>query len=472
MNVELQPAWEVARRELRDQFRDWRIIVPIIGFTLFFPALMNFTADRVVRFVQRYGASLIGERLIPFLLMVVGFFPISISLVIALESFVGEKERRSIEPLLASPLEDWQLYVGKLVASTVPPLTASYLGIVVYLVAVHRQVGWTAPPGLLTQIVVLTTVQALLMVSGAVVISTQATSTRSANLLASLIIIPVAFLIQWESLVMFWGRYDTLWWVIFAELVVTGLLVRMGVVHFNREELLGRELDILDLRGSVRRFWRAFRGEATSLPAWYRQQVGPAVRALGWPVLAMSGLQVAAVLIGMRLAAQFELPVEALSLERLHQGVLGLRGQFALLHTQGVLLVWLINLRAVLLASLAGGLSFGVAGVGLLMLPLAITGYLMATLARAGIPPLTFLAALILPHGVVEIPAAILAGAAILRLGARLVTPGHDATIGDIWLQALADWAKVVLGVVFPLLLLAAALEVLVTPRVALALLP
>ena len=78
----LRPALIITRREIRDQFRDWRIIVPILILTLIFPAIMNFTARRAVVFVEQYGASIIGERLIPFLLMVVGFFPISISLVI------------------------------------------------------------------------------------------------------------------------------------------------------------------------------------------------------------------------------------------------------------------------------------------------------------------------------------------------------------------------------------------------------
>lgn len=96
----------ITRREMRDQFRDWRIIFPMVVLTLIFPWLMDFTASQAVRFVERYNAPEIGARLIPFLLMVVGFFPISVSLVIALESFVGEKERRSIEPLLCSPLSD------------------------------------------------------------------------------------------------------------------------------------------------------------------------------------------------------------------------------------------------------------------------------------------------------------------------------------------------------------------------------
>ena len=112
----------VAQREIRDQMRDWRILAPIIILTLFFPILMNFTAHQAVDFVNRYGAPLIGERLIPFLLMIVGFFPISISLVVALESFAGERERLSLEPLLATPLSDAQLYMGKMLASLALPL--------------------------------------------------------------------------------------------------------------------------------------------------------------------------------------------------------------------------------------------------------------------------------------------------------------------------------------------------------------
>ena len=76
----------------------------------------------------------------------------------------------------------------------------------VYLVGVYRQVGWAPDLTLLIQILALTAVQALVMVSGAVVISSQTTSTRAANLLASFIIIPMVLLIQAESIIMFLGK--------------------------------------------------------------------------------------------------------------------------------------------------------------------------------------------------------------------------------------------------------------------------
>jgi uncharacterized membrane protein SpoIIM required for sporulation len=66
-----------------------------------------------------------------------------------------------------------------------------------------------------------------------------------------------------------------------------------------------------------------------------------------------------------------------------------------------------------------------------------------------------------------EIPAIVIAGAAILRLGATLAAPANGNTVGEAWLQSFADWAKVMIGLVIPLLLGAAAIEVLVTPRLA-----
>jgi uncharacterized membrane protein len=183
--IDLRPAFIVAQREVRDQYRDWRIIFPIVFLTLFFPFLMNFTARQLLDFVNQYGAGLVGERLIPFLLLITGFFPISVSLVIALESFVGEKERGSIEPLLTSPLADWQLYLGKLLSSTVPPLIGSFLGMSVYIGGLVINRIPLPDAETMLQIIILTITQAVVMVSGAVVVSTQATSVRAANLLAS-----------------------------------------------------------------------------------------------------------------------------------------------------------------------------------------------------------------------------------------------------------------------------------------------
>jgi ABC-type transport system involved in multi-copper enzyme maturation permease subunit len=461
----------VFRREIRDQLRDWRILVPIILLTLFFPLLMNFTASQAVQFVGRYGAPIIGERLVPFLLMVVGFFPISVSLVIALESFAGERERLSLEPLLATPLTDSQLYLGKMLASLTPPLAASYLGISVYLIGLSLQVGWHPPLVLLIQVLLLTTAQAVVMVSGAVVVSLQTTSVRAANLLASFIIIPVSQLIIGESMIMFWGRYAVLWWIVLALLVLAGVLARMGLHLFNREEILGREIDILNLRSAWRFFWLAFRGDARNPMEWYRglfRSTLPRIRA---PLVIMTGALAAAYVIGQGLASDYRLPARLLTYGRAQAGVLEQLQSFGMLSGRGWLLVLGNNLRAMALAALLGGFSFGVAAVVLLMAPIGITGYFAGNVGLVGQDVVRFLLALVAPHAVLEVPAAILGGAAILQLGLAVVSPPKGRTLGQNWLFALAEWARISFGLVLPLLAGAAALEVFVTPRLAILLL-
>src|SRR5512141_1045942 len=119
----------ITRRELHDSLRDWRIVAPIMILTLVFPWIMNLSTRVAINFVEAYNAQIIPLHLIPFAMMVVGFFPISFSLIIALETFVGEKERSSLEPLLTTPVSDAALYVGKLLSAMLLPLCASYLGI-------------------------------------------------------------------------------------------------------------------------------------------------------------------------------------------------------------------------------------------------------------------------------------------------------------------------------------------------------
>ena len=467
---DFQKAFIITKREIRDQFRDWRIIAPILILTVFFPGLMNFTAEQSVEFVARYGADIIADRLIPFLLMVVGFFPISVSLVIALESFVGEKERRSIEPLLSSPLTDVQLYLGKLMAVVLPPLGASFLGIKIYLIGVYRQVGWVPDTTLLIQVIALATVQSLVMVSGAVIISSQTTSVRAANLLASFIIIPMALLLVGESMIMFWARYHVLWWAIFGQVIIAGLLIRTGIAHFNREELLGRELDTLNLQWAWQIFKTAFIGEPGSPWLWWRKNVLGTLKSLAWPILLSLIFTVAGTLVGSSQAEIFSIPEGILDWENLEKGfVSGIEdvGPIRFFSIQGAGAIFLHNLRAITLASLLGIFSFGVFGVIVLVLPFSLIGYFTAVAGQTGLSPQTFLVGFVLPHGVLEIPAIILTGALIIRLGLTMVTPNKKHTIGEAWIRALADWTRIVLLVVLPMLLAAAFLEVYVTPWVA-----
>jgi uncharacterized membrane protein SpoIIM required for sporulation/ABC-type transport system involved in multi-copper enzyme maturation permease subunit len=469
-------AMVLLRRELIDSLRDWRIVVPIITLTVFFPFLMNITAQMASDWVARYGgAPIIGERIVPFLLMVVGFFPLSFSLVIALEVFVGEKERKSLEPLLASPLSDGQLYLGKTLAAMILPLVASYLGITVYLIGLKIFRGWTADPELLVLVILLTTAKALVMVSGAVVISSQTTSVRAANLLASFIIIPMSLLVQGESLVMFWARYEVLWWILAALLVVNLLLVRMGLQIFDREELLGREIDELNPRG----IWKAFRNfwssvepggpvERFTLRRVYTRDLPAILRRMNRATWAVVLSLVAATAVGYVYAMQFPLPTGLWSPQSLTASSFRGAPAIGFLPSFTASAVLSNNIRSLALASLLAVFSFGTMAVVLLMAPMGIIGFFIFQVAHWGMNPWLFFATFVLPHGLFELPAAILATAAALRLGAAVIVRPPRMTVGEGWLAALADLLKVFVFITLPLLVIAALVEVNLTLRIVL----
>src|SRR5258708_21817791 len=327
---------------------------------------------------------------------------------------------------------------------------------------------WHQDVILLIQIITLTSIQALVMVAGAVVISSQTTSVRAANLLASFIIIPMAILVQGESLIMFWAQYNVLWWVILGLVLVTLVLVRMGVRLFNREELLGRDIDEINLKAGWRTFADAFHGagQARGLPAWYRGAVAPTVRRLAWPMGLVAATLLLATVLGFRYASVYRLPLVAGSLGGVEANFNHNLAELSFVSAGGAGWVFFTTLRALVIATLLGIFSFGVLGVVLLMVPLALTGFFAGQVALIGLSPLQFFAAFILPHGVFEITAAVLEGAAILRLGASVISPPGGKTLSEGWLMALADWAKISLALVVPLLLVAALVEVFITPLV------
>lgn len=470
MFSKLGPVWLVAKRELRDQFRDWRVLVPMAILTLCFPFLMNEFAKQTVEFLNQYNANLILDRLVPFSIMIIGFFPITVSLVVALESFVGEKERGTIEPLLSAPLADWQLYFGKLLVGVITPLVASYLSIALYLIMASRQDLNMPPFSILVQLLILTTAHALLMVSAAIVISVQSTSVKAANLLASFVVIPVAILMQGEAVMLFWGNEQVLWLAVAGVLIISLLLIRVGIAHFQREYLLGREIDNLNIRWMGRTFWRNFVGDSHSLGAWYGNVLGAAFRRI-LPALFFMFL-IAAVSLWlsydwiMQNVSQTVALASPQELQDLEGRVRDLPDLANIGDHINAPFLFMNNTRAVAIIFLAGLVSFSVLGILIYMLNIGLIGGIFAMFELLGLQPVPLFLAGVVPHGVFEIPALMIGSAVVLYFGAVLVTPQAGKSMGEVILELLADWAKIFIGLVVPLLAIAAVIEAYITPAI------
>lgn len=477
----LASALVITRREVHDSLRDWRIVTPIIILTMVFPFLMDFTSRWATNWVSQFTDPILVERLNPFLLLIVGFFPISFSLIIALESFVGEKERNSIEPILSMPLSDLELYLGKMLSSLLLPLGAAYLGITVFLLMrLFTTPSWVPELELAVLMILLTTFEALVMVAGAVVVSSQTTSVRAANLLASFIIIPMALLIQVESVIMFYAEYRALWWFVAGLLVVTVILVRMGIKIFNREDILSKEMDELSLKS----IWRDFKGYFLrspdevarrtvpgkfnllriyrhDIPLLIRQQLLP----LGMVLIGVAAATVA----GILLAQQYPLPADAFPIDQISAESFERVERINFLPSISTSGIFINNARVLILAAVLSVFSFGALTLLLALINLGLVSFIIAEVVMMGINPWLFVTTFILPHGVLEIPALLIGLAFALKIGAGVMSPPNNLDVGQALLLNLANFIKLMIFLLVPLLLLAAFIEANITPQIVLA---
>lgn len=468
----------IARREVNDTLTDWRILLPIFILTFVLPQLLIGASSVAIEFVGDRGSI---TRLIPFAMLLVGFIPASFSLITALESFVGERERNSLEALLAMPVSDNALYLGKLISSLIPPLMSSFLAMAVFGITLRLREPELFFDGLtfeyLVVVLLLIMVKSVMMVAGAVIISSHTSSIRAANLLASFVLLPTAAIIQLEALLVIAQRWDMLWLSALMLAVIAAALTRTGMGTFNREEILSREHEQLNLRqigATFGLFLREYQpagvapdqyhGAPFAVRRFYRVELPALLRDYRLPLLVAVLAAVAGALFGPWFATFFERigqspqNVGVTPAPNLALGIFtGVANSFRLLTTA-------------LLASVSFGIFslmvpfFAFGGVGYVAGALAANGGGWLELGPAS--PLQFVLGYVLPHGIIELPAAILGAALGVRIGAAVMAPPKGFTVGQNIMWSLAQFLKVWLLVLAPLFLLAGIVQQVITTRV------
>ncbi|MCR4404740.1 MAG: ABC transporter permease subunit [Candidatus Acetothermia bacterium] len=134
---------------------------------------------------------LINQTMFYFILL-----PLIIPLSIAVYAVTGEKEQKSLEPLLATPLTDLELFAGKVLAAAIPGVVISwlffglFLGVASLLVTPDLVLTVLAPPWLLA-IFLLSPLVAIFTVTVSMLISSRMSDTRAAYQLSSFAVLPV-----------------------------------------------------------------------------------------------------------------------------------------------------------------------------------------------------------------------------------------------------------------------------------------
>ncbi|MFX1294100.1 MAG: ABC transporter permease subunit [Promethearchaeota archaeon] len=192
----MKKAIAVMRKDLSEIRRNFQvfgvmIIMPII-FGLIYPLVLYFIIP-LVSMVDPAGVTyLINILSGMFLLM-----SVTIPVVVAADSFAGEKERKTIEALLAAPISDSELFLGKVLVSFVPTVVLTYLSSTIYCVLVDISIGSLILPNIPFIVeMALVPLFALLGIELTVFISVRVKGFREAQQLAGIFIIPVLGLVM------------------------------------------------------------------------------------------------------------------------------------------------------------------------------------------------------------------------------------------------------------------------------------
>ena len=186
------------------------------------------------------GAFAVQQFLVFFLLM-----PAYIPLSIATFSIIGEKQARSLEPVLAAPIRTVELLAGKAIAALVPGVLAGWVTYVVFVLLASVVYGralfgvvtdgsWLAGVFLLGPAVGLSSVVA------GVIVSARVNDPRVAQQLGGVVIVPIVGLVLVQAtgtLLVGPSGYVLLTLVV---LVVSLVGLRIGVRLFDREAILTR----------------------------------------------------------------------------------------------------------------------------------------------------------------------------------------------------------------------------------------
>ncbi len=180
----------IVLKEWRESLRNKMILFGALFLPLFLVGMSVYLVSQG-RGVDNPAAQVVlfNTALMYFLLL-----PAIIPLAIAVYSIVGEKEQSSLEPLLATPISDLELFLGKALASVLPALAINWISFALFLLGAST-VSRGLPPHVLTApwlaaIFGLSPLLALFSVGVTMLVSSRASDARAAYQFSSFAILP------------------------------------------------------------------------------------------------------------------------------------------------------------------------------------------------------------------------------------------------------------------------------------------
>jgi len=259
----------VARKDWLEIRRNWQVIMPVIILPVVLSVLMPIalangfsTAANDSKQINITNSLPIDARAdaagldqgqaaayIMLLYLFAPFFliiPLMASSVIASDSFAGEKERKTTEALLATPITDSELLLGKIIVSFVPAMLITIFSFIVYSAIADSMfvpiIHHIVLPNASWLLLVFALAPALTItgIGATVLISSKVKGFREAQQISGLLLLPIlALVIAQLSGMLFFGPAVIIALTL-AFLGADAVLFKIGTRIFRREELLSK----------------------------------------------------------------------------------------------------------------------------------------------------------------------------------------------------------------------------------------
>jgi ABC-2 type transport system permease protein len=265
--------WAIARKDLKEVRQNKVAVGPAIALPLIFAIVLPLILTLAPRFIpvediqqelddidtllnnlppavsaifsglkleQMFVIYMTSFMLAPLFLVM----PLMFSSVVGADSFVGERERKTLEGLLYTPTSDVELFLGKVLAAVIPAIALSWLTYLVYIIVVNAATFgmfgrvWFPLPMWWPMMFWLTPAFALLGVAATVLISSRVKTFMEAyQLTGSLVVLVLALVVGQVTGVLFLGAgtvmlIGTLIWIVDA------ILIHLSIRNFKRSMLI------------------------------------------------------------------------------------------------------------------------------------------------------------------------------------------------------------------------------------------
>ncbi|MFI5421233.1 MAG: ABC transporter permease subunit [Nitrososphaerales archaeon] len=241
--MNLQNSWAVAAKDFKIFRKKPTVIYASIALPVIigvvFPLILNYSLNKATHAMNAAGAETLMDAFSIWFLIGAAIIPTAI----ASYALVGEKVQKSLEPLLATPMTDGEILLGKIISGLLIPLVAIYSGALLFMVLMdnftHSLLGFYYYPNSYIGVILLCApLASLLSVELNVIVSSRLSDVRSAQQLGSLLILPFIGLYFASETGIFPFTDTNLLIIAGALLVINVFLFLAARATFQREEIL------------------------------------------------------------------------------------------------------------------------------------------------------------------------------------------------------------------------------------------